>query len=728
MGEYLSPAVYVEEVSSGSKPIAGVGTSTGAFVGIAEKGPIGKAELVTNWAQFEKKFGGFIDDGVLAHAVYQFFNEGGTKCYVVRTCHYLEPSDRTTMEAVSSATILKDENNNGTIRVAAVNEGTWGDKLSVSVEHASNSRELYKLLVKQQNAKGMNVIVEAFDNLSVEQVEETINGKSDYISVEEDNFEENGQELLTGKGNKPWIAKFAQSVVLSGGVDADNTADPVVVEAKAEADLRDSDFSKALTVTAKTAGTAANDIIVTVSEGTSTDKFTLTVSKKNKFVETFKDLDLDNLTINSDHVELSLSEGNTTNLPWILKSPQKVVLDGTQAHDVIYDEAGVPIVNISARTPFVASDISLQVEPGTQSGFTIYIKHKDGASELFEDVSLAKVNNNGIVSTLVNLTLAAGITLPSDRVPWPRKTDDVSPLYQYYVLTGGTDGLTDPMEYTGNATAMTGLHAFDNVDDINLVAIPDAGGAATIMKDGLTYCELRKDCFFIADPLDELNPQEVLAHKLKYLKSSYGALYYPWIESIHPVSRKKILLPPSGAVAGIISKTDIRRGVFKAPAGTAEGYVRSAVGLEKVLTKGEHDILNNPGINVIREFPGTGICVWGARTLTDDPEWKYVNVRRLFLFIEESIDEGTQWVVFEPNDPSLWGSVKRNITAFLTILWRDGALFGATPDEAFFVKVDAENNPPEVRDLGQLIIEIGVAPVKPAEFVIIRIQQKTLTK
>ena len=131
---------------------------------------------------------------------------------------------------------------------------------------------------------------------------------------------------------------------------------------------------------------------------------------------------------------------------------------------------------------------------------------------------------------------------------------------------------------------------------------------------------------------------------------------------------------------------------------------------------------------MIRSFPGTGIIVWGARTLSADAEWKYINLRRLFLFIEESIDEGTQWVVFEPNSPTLWGKVKRNITAFLTRVWRDGALFGTTADEAFYVKVDSENNPQEVIDAGQLIVEIGVAPVKPAEFVIIRISQKTLGK
>jgi hypothetical protein len=174
-------------------------------------------------------------------------------------------------------------------------------------------------------------------------------------------------------------------------------------------------------------------------------------------------------------------------------------------------------------------------------------------------------------------------------------------------------------------------------------------------------------------------------------------------------------------MAGIYSRVDTQRGVHKAP---ANEVIRGAVGVESRLSKADQDGLNPDGINVIRAFNGN-ITVWGARTLGGDAntEWKYINVRRLFLFLRESIDEGTQWVVFEPNTPDLWAKITRNVTAFLTVVWRDGALFGSTPQEAFYVKCDAETNPPEIRDLGQVITEIGVAVVKPAEFVIFRISQ-----
>jgi uncharacterized protein len=204
--------------------------------------------------------------------------------------------------------------------------------------------------------------------------------------------------------------------------------------------------------------------------------------------------------------------------------------------------------------------------------------------------------------------------------------------------------------------------------------------------------------------------------------SKYGALYYPWIQVANPATGEIVLVPPSGHMAGIWARNDGERGVHKAP---ANEVVRGAIGLEVQISRGEQDTLNPNGINCIRAFPGRGIRVWGARTLSSDPAWRYLNVRRLFNYVEKSVENGTQWVVFEPNDMDLWERVKRDIGAFLTRLWMDGALFGETAEQSYFVKCDEELNPPAVRDVGQLIVEIGIAPVKPAEFVIFRISQST---
>ncbi|MCE7929694.1 MAG: phage tail sheath family protein, partial [Chloroflexi bacterium CFX7] len=202
-------------------------------------------------------------------------------------------------------------------------------------------------------------------------------------------------------------------------------------------------------------------------------------------------------------------------------------------------------------------------------------------------------------------------------------------------------------------------------------------------------------------------------------------LYYPWIQVANPTpgaASPTILVPPSGHMAGIWARSDGERGVHKAP---ANEVIRGVIGLPINITSSEQGQLNPAGINCIRSFPGRGIRVWGARTLSSDPAWRYLNVRRLFNYVEKSLENGTQWVVFEPNDYALWQRVKRDVSAFLKRVWMDGALFGQTPEEAFFVKCDAENNPPETRDVGQLIIDVGIAPVKPAEFVIFRISQFT---
>lgn len=263
----------------------------------------------------------------------------------------------------------------------------------------------------------------------------------------------------------------------------------------------------------------------------------------------------------------------------------------------------------------------------------------------------------------------------------------------------------------------TGLKAFEDVDDINIVAAPGQTDPA-IQEAVLSHCENMRYRFAILDSPETIEKGGV--DKLpKPRDSKYGGYYFPWVEVYDPI-KGNIYQPPSGYMAGVYARSDGERGVHKAP---ANELVRGALGLKYNITKGEQDILNPKGINCIREFPNRGIRVWGARTISSDASWRYVNVRRLFNMVEQSIELGTQWVVFEPNDHRLWKRITRDISAFLMRLWRQGALFGQTPEEAFYVKCDDETNPPEVIDAGQLIVEIGMCPVKPAEFVIFRIGQ-----
>jgi hypothetical protein len=289
-----------------------------------------------------------------------------------------------------------------------------------------------------------------------------------------------------------------------------------------------------------------------------------------------------------------------------------------------------------------------------------------------------------------------------------------------------------PDDYVGNSADRTGFAGLEAVDEVTMLAVPDLmslyqkgaidlEGVKAVQLAMIAHCERMGDRLAILDPLPDLSPQE--AKRWREAETNYdskfAALYYPWIRVDGP-DGSPIDVPPSGYIAGVYARNDNERGVHKAP---ANEVIRGALSPEIQITKGEQDVLNPLGVNCIRTFVGRGIRVWGARTLSSDPAWRYVSVRRLFNYVEESIERGTQWVVFEPNDADLWARVRRDVGAFLTGVWRDGMLFGATPAEAFFVKCDAENNPSDVRDRGQLIIDIGMAPVKPAEFIVFRFSQ-----
>ncbi|MGI5520632.1 phage tail sheath family protein [Micromonospora sp. CA-259024] len=299
---------------------------------------------------------------------------------------------------------------------------------------------------------------------------------------------------------------------------------------------------------------------------------------------------------------------------------------------------------------------------------------------------------------------------------------------------------------TGTGQRRGGLQLLEAIDEISIIAAP--GFHDVVSHEALlSMAERTRTMVAICDPppdVDDISAltrvatpssgkppkpaegaaagsggAEVAAYRPR--QSEFGAFYYPWLRVRDPISGELELTPPSGHLAGIWARTDALRGVHKAPANEP---VRGAVDLGYLVTRPEHDVLNPRGVNVIRYFAGEGIRVWGARTLAAEAsEWRYLNVRRLSIAIEQAIANGTRWMVFEPNDFTLWRSIRRDIGAFLTRVWRDGALLGRSPEEAFFVKCDEETNPPDVRDAGMVIAHIGIAVVKPAEFVVFKLSQ-----
>jgi hypothetical protein len=294
-------------------------------------------------------------------------------------------------------------------------------------------------------------------------------------------------------------------------------------------------------------------------------------------------------------------------------------------------------------------------------------------------------------------------------------------------LSGGSDGSpsgVSPSDFIGEDRGpgqRTGIQAFVDNDEVSIMAIPGVTDPA-VQLALVAHCENLGSRFAILDlPADKTKVQDVLAYR-DIFDTSYAALYNPWVQVFDPLEKRNIFIPPSGSVAGVYARSDNTRGVEKAP---ANEVLRGVTGLAVQYNTGEQDILNPKGVNLIRSFTGQGIRIWGARTLSSNALWKYINVRRLFIFIEESIKAGTNWVVFEPNDERLWSRVHRTIDAFLTRVWRSGALQGSTPAEAFFIDISRNTMTQDDIDNGRLICVIGIAPVKPAEFVIFRITQKT---
>lgn len=304
----------------------------------------------------------------------------------------------------------------------------------------------------------------------------------------------------------------------------------------------------------------------------------------------------------------------------------------------------------------------------------------------------------------------------------------VGPVRFWGDLTGGADnlnGLTvdDFVGVEGGSEASTGIQALEFIDEISIALAPNMW-SSSVQSALIIHCETLKDRFAIVDPPDDLDIEGIREFREPF-DTKYAAIYYPWIVVRDPFLKRDVHLAPSGHLAGIYARVDVERGVHKAPANEVVRGIRFKDGFVRDVSKREQDLLNPRNINALRNFPGRGQRVWGARVLTSDASWKYINVRRLFIFVEESIDEGTQWVVFEPNDEPLWARVRATITNFLTTVWRSGALEGTKPEEAFFVKCDLTTMTQADIDNGRLICIIGIAPVKPAEFVIFRIQQKT---
>jgi len=431
--------------------------------------------------------------------------------------------------------------------------------------------------------------------------------------------------------------------------------------------------------------------------------------------------------------EASLQDTNHPNLfkLTVVYFPDGAEKSGTGASAVVIDptDPANRSHQFRGRTPIV--EIHDNLSPGPAKDPSYYGKVVNGVSNLIFIWDKITVNpiRPGNSTVLNGLTGGTDPTPGTPAIPATPATPDspaipatpavpADAVINLNDYKGEERQITNPLSSEVIGIERTGLSGFEAVDEISILCAPDEGSIAGLRGELIDHCEKLHDRFAV------LQSNDTDASNIGNLRpdrdSKYAAIYFPWINVIDPLTQRPRLIPAGGHVAGIFARSDTEKGVHKAP---ANEQVRGATSLQVQLTKDQQGLLNPRGINVIRVFPGRGVILYGARTISTDPNWKYVNVRRLFMFIEESIEEGTQWVVFESNNERLWARVKATVTQFLTRVWRDGALMGTTAEQAFFVKCDRTTMTQDDIDNGRLIVKIGIAPVKPAEFVIFRISQ-----
>lgn len=717
MPEYLSPGVYVEEVASGPRPIEGVSTSTAGFAGRTERGTL-IPQLVTSWAEYVRWYGGFtgVAASTLPYAVKGFFDNGGQRVFIARITG---PNPGTAAANLPTAA--------GTMAITALGPGAWGNNLLVSVRQATQARvnpALFRIMVAYYSDGVPAPFIDPTDRSRM----------SDPARVEPDVFEDYDNVSASPADLNYFVTTInsrSRLIHIPGTPDRPNAlAFPVT----AGADLLTGDANTRLHVASRLGG--ASVATVEVTAGGASD---VNVLVRENF---------DNLTpasvlraVNGASAAVSAS--------WVQLNPP------APAPPARPDNGG-PTAFAAGRVDVTTANPNTALRLQARAGRTpVSVTIADGANPGTFQVSIeVEAFNNVTAQSIVN-TINSGsnyIQVEWQRVNPPTPFTPSLPTVAAAAPLAGGSGIVfagalvpepAPTEasYSGDDSLpvdqRTGLAALALIDEISLLCIPDeyrfSSGAVTDAM--LDQCEQLRDRFAVlstginANGTGEPNVTRVI----KPRDSSYGAAYYPRIRIFDDYTQQDALIPPSGHVTGIYARTDTERGVHKAPANEViRGIVTRDLSadrkpLEFTLSKGQHDLLNPRGIDVIRDFrpQRRDIRVWGARTMSSDSQWKYINVRRLFIFIEESIDEGTQWVVFEPNDAGTWSSVVRSVTGFLTSVWRSGALFGATAAEAFFVKCDRTTMTQDDIDNGRLICLIGVAPVKPAEFVIFRISQKT---
>jgi len=757
MPEYLHPGVYVEEVDAGPKPIEGVSTSTAGAVGVTERGPTnGKPVLCTSFADFQRTFGDFLpvpDATVLNRwnldsveggrwwqfplSVKGFFDNGGQRLYVKRV--FAAPNPAANTGAAASSAIL------GRGLVAGIAADADAGVTRIRLTHTigiENGTALNFFVSGTTALTGNPYAVQGYDATGGVTLTAPLQGDlragRDVAVIAARSASPLPNNERTVRFNAKSLGEWGDSVSVRVrpmvGATLPILPDPLAGGASAITHLTAEVNNSANLPVDSTTGFANGDHVRILGR-----EFVVTVTGPQAFtvappvgaaVTWHTGTSITRLRPAGNGTNMNL--GNTSAVY------DHAVLEfdnGTQKETVIVDDGGV-VGNVVSFTPALANTYFeghkarvIEMEVATR------YQQADGrivGQEIIQNLRLHNDTSTSFVETGVGLqsSLVTATTLPPASGGGYSETNltqfPTSLGAEWVDLAGGDDGLDDLtiddfVGVDGGSGNRTGIQALEDIQEISLVAAPGMW-SQTINSSLIQHCEQLRYRFAVIDPRDGLSIQGIRDYR-DPIDTKYAALYYPWIEVRDPSVRRNVVVAPSLHMIGLYARVDVNRGVHKAPANEVIGSITR---ISQDVNQREQDMLNPKGINALRFFPGRGNRVWGARTLSSDGSWRYINVRRIFIYVEASIDFGTQWVVFEPNDEPLWARVRATITNFLTTTWRSGMLQGTTPQEAFFVKIDRTTMTQDDIDNGRLICLIGIAPVKPAEFVIFRIQQKTL--
>ena len=742
------PGVYIQEIPSGVRTITGVSTSVAAFIGAATRGPINSATHVFNFSDYERYFGGLDANSEMSYAVRQFFLNGGSEGWVVRVAtNVVNASD--TLLSATAAQILD---------LTAVDGGKAGNSIQISVDYqTSNPASTFNLTLSYRSPDNpSDQIVEQFVNLSMNSsdgrfVEAVVNGTSALV-----NATRHAGLVITGTGTStsgvvtdlsglnaqhnqlqvaadglPPVAVILAPSDIAGGLAGIAAAIQTQVRAGS------SDAATKASFKAVVGGPGVNQLVLTSGSAGETSSVRVLSGARNdaaailKFGTLNGGIEVDaSAAFRPKPVPVSAAltgaviAGNITGLPSAAADRFQISLDGNGPDTVIPGGPPIAAGALATQLADMAARIQAKVRalrPAVQAyrNFTVTVA---GANHLVLTSGSAGAGSSVTVSAGTVTDLANGLGLLTGTVTHPLNES----------LSGGND---DPYNastiysaFVPSPSTRGGIYALESVDIFNLMVLAGVTDSSTLI-DSAAYCVSRR-AFLIVDSDPAASTPDKLAAQVQGAgvpKTDSAAIYGPWIKIGDPLNGGKLRkTAPSGSLAGLFARTDSSRGVWKAPAGT-EANIVGAQGLDYVLTDGENGSLNPLGFNALRLFPVYGVVSWGARTLMGADaaasEYKYVPVRRLALYLEESLYRGTKWVVFEPNDEPLWGQIRLNIGAFMQTLFRQGAFQGSTPSQAYFVKCDSETTTQNDINLGIVNIVVGFAPLKPAEFVIIQLQQ-----